>query len=250
MLTLASSSERRCALLSWFGVPFQVIESKIDERKIVADNPEVLVKRLALVKAKAVANKVKPSIHNFASRRRLIQPFREPVVTEGDTRDGRSISRVSSGLVIGADTVVAIDGEIIGKPKDTKDAVRILRKLSGRTHAVYTGLAVVRVSRPGLGKRKTRSLKSVSAVEKTKVTFRKLSDKEIKDYVATGEPLDKGGGYAIQMGAAGFVKKVCGSYTNVVGLPLVTLVGLLKKQGYSVGKNVSQIVFEKTGYTS
>jgi len=90
----------------------------------------------------------------------------------------------------------------------------------------------------------------VSAAEETAVTFRTLSDEEINDYVATGEPLDKGGGYAIQMGAKGFVSDVRGSFTNVVGLPLVVLQTLLRKHGFTLKRDVPRIVFEKTGYLS
>lgn len=239
-LILASGSERRKELISWLGVQYKIVVSDFNEGSVYERNPEKLVERLALEKAKWVVSRIQPSIHNTASRRRLIQPFREPVVTEGDTRDGRSESRASKFLVIGADTVVEIDHEIIGKPKDVKDARRILRKLSGKTHTVYTGLAVLDIS----------SGKKVRATEKTQVTFRKLSDKEIADYVATGEPLDKGGGYAIQLGAKGFVTKVEGSYTNVVGLPLPALARLLNTQGFRIKKDVSNIVFEKTGYRS
>lgn len=211
-LILASSSERRRELLSWLGVPFEVVVSELDESQIQADDPGSLVSRLAVEKAKAVADRVRDRDRD---------------------RDGEC-------LVVGADTIVYIGGEIIGKPKDEKDAVRILRKLSGNTHWVYTGVAVVDAS----------SGKSSVDVEKTAVTFREVPEGEIQAYVDSGEPLDKAGGYAIQMGAAGFVEKVKGSYANVVGLPLLTLAELLKKQGYSVKKDVSKIVFKKTGYWS
>ena len=216
-LILASGSERRRELLSWLGVPFTVVTSQVNEALVRSSNPQILVKRLAIAKARAVQRR----ITNHESR---IKGLKEPVTC----------------LVIGADTVVFIDGETIGKPKDEKDAVRILRKLSGEIHTVYTGITVV----------DALTKKSVSAVEKTFVMFRKLSDEEINDYVVTGEPLDKGGGYAIQMGAKGFVADVRGSFTNVVGLPLVVLGTLLRKQGFWLKRDVSKIVFEKTGYLS
>lgn len=203
-IVLASGSERRRALLSWLDIPFEVFVSRFEESSIEESDPRKLVSRLALEKAKAVAK---------------------------DLNDG---------LVVGADTIVYIDDEIIGKPKDGDDAMRILRKLSGNTHQVFTGIAVVNV----------RSGNRLVEIEKTAVTFRKLSNEEINDYVSTGEPLDKGGGYAIQMGAAGFVEKVEGSYTNVVGLPLLTLQKLLKKSGFPIVKDFSQIALEKTGYPS
>ena len=203
-LILASGSERRNHLLSWLGIPFEVVESGFDESLIDESDPEKLVEKLALEKAQLVSKEVKDA------------------------------------LVIGADTVGYIDGEILGKPKDAEDAVRFLKKLSGRKHEVYTGVAVI----------DSDSGKELVVSGKTEVTFRKLMDKEIRDYVATGEPLDKGAAYAIQMGARGFVSEVRGSYTNVVGLPMVLLVKLLEEQGYSINKDVSKIVFEKTGYWS
>lgn len=203
-LVLASGSERRDHLLSWLKVSFDVVVSDFDEESIYEVDPEKLVKRLAYEKARTVATEL------------------------GD------------GLVIGADTVVYCDGEVIGKPKDEKDAFQILKKLSGNKHLVYTGVCVFNAATGSVEK----------AVEKTMVEFRNLSDKDIRDYVATGEPMDKGGAYAIQMGAKGFVESVEGSYTNVVGLPLLLLAKLLKKQGYNVEGDVSKIVFEKTGYWS
>jgi septum formation protein len=212
-LILASGSERRRVLLSWLGVPFKVVISDIDEVSVKESDPRKLVKRLAVEKARAVAK----GIRNYELG------IREQQI-----------------LVIGADTVGFIDHKILGKPKDKKDAFLMLKKLSGKTHWVYTGVAIVNAS----------SGKFVADVEETAVTFRKLTDKEIQDYVNSGEPLDKGAAYAIQMGAAGFVEEVRGSYTNVVGLPLVKLSELLKRQGYDVKEDVSKIVFEKTGYWS
>ncbi len=201
-LILASGSERRRHLLSWLGLPFEVAVSDFDENSVVEGDPARLVKRLAREKAKVVAD------------------------------------RFGEGLVIGADTVIAIEGEVIGKPESREDAVRILTKLSGKTHAVFTGVCVIN----------TKTNKELVEAERTEVTFRKLSEKEIVDYVATGEPLDKGGAYAIQMGARGFVSKVEGSYTNVVGLPLLVVVKLLKRQNYPVNKDVAKIIYERTGY--
>ncbi|MFT5223160.1 MAG: septum formation protein, partial [Glaciecola sp.] len=122
-------------------------------------------------------------------------------------------------LVIGADTVVVLDGEVLGKPVDEYDAVAMLRRLSGRTHAVMTGVAV------RLGDATEWS------VVRTEVMFRALGDGEIKRYVATGEPMDKAGSYAIQGGAGAFIPKITGSDTNVVGLPLHETVDLARKLG-------------------
>lgn len=203
-LILASGSERRNLLLSWLDIPFEVVVSDFDETIVNEKEPEKLVLQLALEKVRSVAKKVK------------------------------------EGLVIGADTVGFIGRQILGKPKNKKDALRMLKLLSGSRHWVYTGLAVV----------DAKTGKSAEKVDGTLVTFRRLSSREIQDYVDSGEPLDKGAGYAIQMGAAGFVKKVEGSYTNVVGLPLLTLAKLLEKQGYKIEKDVSEIIFKETGYRS
>lgn len=222
-LILASSSERRAELFSWLGIPFEVLVSDVDESSIEERHPWVLVKRLALAKAQAVADRLQQS-----------------GVPERLRSGTRSSQKGETVLVVGADTVVRVDGEIIGKPTDRSDAVRILGKLSGKTHTVYTGVAVVDAS----------TLQSVVDVEQTRVTFRTLATQEIADYVASGEPLDKGGGYAIQMGAAGFVTQVVGSYTNVVGLPLLLLTKLMEAQGLHLDRDVSQLVREKTGHES
>ena len=122
---------------------------------------------------------------------------------------------------IGADTIVLCDGEIMGKPKDAADAARMLRKLSGIPHEVVTGFAVYDKERKGAGTEAVR----------TKVFFKKLRDEEIESYIATGCPFDKAGAYAIQGGAAHMVKRIEGSYTNVVGLPLCEVVEALRRIG-------------------
>jgi septum formation protein len=131
-------------------------------------------------------------------------------------------SRHPGRLVIGADTVVALGGEIIGKPKDAEDARRILRRLSGRVHKVITGVAVV------FGR-------SFPAAETSTVRFHPLSEKQIADYVATGEPLDKAGAYAIQGIGEALVASHEGSYSNIVGLPIDTLRALLGRDAPQSG---------------
>lgn len=118
------------------------------------------------------------------------------------------------GIIITADTIVVLDSKILGKPKDKKDAFRILKMLSGRTHTVYTGYSIFN----------TRNKNTISEYETTKVTFRKLTDEEILEYIAGGSPMDKAGAYGIQddFGAV-FIKKINGCYYNVVGLPLAKL---------------------------
>ena len=127
--------------------------------------------------------------------------------------------RDDDAVVIGADTVVVLDGAVLGKPRDGEDAVRMLRALSGRAHTVFTGVTVIRGGR------------ILSAVERTEVHFRPLAEEEIARYVATGEPLDKAGAYGAQGYASLFVERLEGDFFNVMGLPLCTLGNLLKQMG-------------------
>ncbi len=128
-------------------------------------------------------------------------------------------------VVLGADTTVTIDDEILGKPNDAADAVRMLRQLSGRTHQVITGVAIVSANG------------TESFAETTLVTMRELSDAEISAYIATGEPMDKAGAYAIQGGAAIFITQSDGDYDNVVGLPVTRVVASLRGVGVLPTKN-------------
>ncbi|NLG85827.1 MAG: septum formation inhibitor Maf [Firmicutes bacterium] len=186
-LVLASKSPRRRELLAGLGVPFSVIPSKVSET-ITDANPATLVEELARHKAESVACEV------------LLD---------------------QQALVIGADTIVVLDGIILGKPKDEADAASMLQCLSGRWHQVFTGVAV---TQPGSGC-------SLSCHEVTAVKFRSLSAEEIAAYVATKEPLDKAGAYGIQGKGALLVERIDGCYFNVVGLPLVKLAGLLAHFG-------------------
>ena len=156
--------------------------SGVDEQRLVDESPEVFVVRMAMAKAIAVAN---------------------------GSEDGC--------LVLGADTVVVVDGEVLGKPRDTEDAISMLRRLSGRSHEVLTGVAII-----GGADRRT-------AVATSRVTFVDLDDGTIGAYVATGELMDKAGAYGIQGIASRFVDRVEGSYTNVVGLPMAVVDHLIKE---------------------
>jgi septum formation protein len=127
--------------------------------------------------------------------------------------------RMEQGIVLGADTVVVLDGQILGKPKDSQDAKRMLSQLSGKVHQVLTGLTLV----------DAETERSLSQVVTTQVKMRELSEKAIEQYVATGEPLDKAGGYAIQGRGAVLVEQVEGCFYNVVGLPLAKLAQMLEK---------------------
>lgn len=174
-LTLASNSPRRRELLQNAGFEFDVRPSNVDEIRLPGESPKDFACRLAREKALDVASMTSPE-----------------------------------SIVLGADTVVATNGEILEKPVDAADASRMLRTLSGHTHHVITGICLV------------RSPESVLAWshETTAVTFRKLTEDEIQSYVESGEPYDKAGGYAIQGLASRFVTRIEGCYFNVVGLPI------------------------------
>jgi septum formation protein len=178
-LILASSSPRRRELLSQIGVRFEVQSADLDETPHANEPPHAYVARLAVQKALAVA------LHGF-------QP------------------------VLGADTTVVLDEQILGKPRDANEARTLLNRLSGRTHKVCTAVALVQGVR-----------QEVRVVE-TLVRFTKLRAQEIDAYIATGEPMDKAGAYGIQGLGAVFVQELHGSYSNVVGLPLFETAALLR----------------------
>ncbi len=184
-IVLASSSPRRKELLASLGLQFEIVPAEVDEHWEGESDPRVFAEALARRKAQYVA------------------------------------AQRQSGLVIGADTLVYIDGEILTKPSDETEAQAMLHRLSGRTHTVVTGVAVVNAA----------NKETVSCFEQTDVTFRALSDVEIRRYVATGEPMDKAGAYGIQGIGALLVARIEGCYPNVVGLPLVRLAELLRHFG-------------------
>jgi septum formation protein len=187
-LILASASPRRRELLAQAGYLFEVQASSVDESRRSGEDAIRFATRLAREKAQQV----------FAQRQSSAEPT----------------------LVLGADTVVVCDGEILGKPVDAADATRMLLLLSGRTHHVVTGVAVV-------GGAQVVEV----AAEVTQVTMRTLSPQEIADYVASGEPMDKAGAYAIQGYAARWIPRISGCYFNVVGLPLALVASLLEGVG-------------------
>lgn len=180
---LASKSPRRKKLLELLNIEFRTFHVDLDEEILDGEHPVETVKRLAVQKLDAAKTKVR------------------------------------RGIIITADTIVVLEHHILGKPKDEKDAVRILRLLSGKTHLVYTGFAL----------HNTETGLSKVDYEKTQVKFRDLEEDEITDYVKSGSPMDKAGAYGIQddFGAV-FVEKITGCYYNVVGLPLTKLYLTLK----------------------
>ena len=180
-LILASRSPRRSELLTAAGISFEVLAADVDETPRPNEAPAAYVERLALEKARAVL---------------ALRP---------------------EATVLGADTTVTIGGEILGKPADKDDAIRMLRKLSGAVHDVHTGVALVSA-------RRVRA-----AVETTRVWFSAMTDEDISWYVATGEPIDRADAYAIQGFASRFIPRIEGSYSNVVGLPVALVSSILNE---------------------
>ncbi len=186
---LASQSPRRQSLLRLFGEPFEVHPAQVEEHlPEYSARPALLGKRLARAKAEAVA----------------------PCYDDA--------------LIIAADTLVVIDGRVLGKPADTQEALEMLRLLSGRTHTVITALCLLK-------RQRKRTVQTVQDAPRSRVTFRPLSDDWIRWYIATGEPFDKAGAYGIQEYGALLIEKVQGCYFNVVGLPLATLAKRLEELG-------------------
>jgi len=196
LLILASASPRRAEILRDAGIAFDVIAPRVPEDVLPRESAEEMVLRLAEAKAREVAASL--------------------------AGDGRRV------FVLGADTtVVAPDGTtILGKPESAADAVRMLQLLSGRTHRVLTGIAVMRMPDGELRR----------VVESTSVTFAEFGEDEIRDAIASGEPLDKAGAYAIQGRAGKFVKQIAGSYSNVVGLPIERVRAMLGEMGWDRNK--------------
>ena len=180
-IVLASASPRRRELMEMLGVKdLEILPARGEERPHPELTPDALVMELSRCKAQEVAE------------------------------------RRPGALVIGADTIVVLDGAVLGKPRDEEDARAMLKRLSGRTHTVWTGISLVRGG------------ETVSHAERTEVTFRPLTGREIDSYVATGEPLDKAGAYGAQGLGSLFVEHLDGDFFNVMGLPLCALGNLLK----------------------
>lgn len=182
MLVLASASPRRAELLRAAAIPFQVQPAHIPEDALPEEGAKLCAERLATEKAQEVAR------------------------------------QCPQDAVLGADTVVVVDGQILGKPTDEADAARMLRMLSGREHQVITGVCLVAGGQWAV------------ASETTSVTMSKVSEQEIADYVATGEPMDKAGAYAIQGIASRWIPRIEGDYSNVVGLPVALVWRMLREK--------------------
>lgn len=185
VIVLASNSPRRREILKQAGADFTIDPADVDESVIPGEAPEAYAVRVALDKARVAAR------------------------------------RAARGIVIGADTIVVLDGAILGKPADERDAERMLSLLSGRQHTVISGLAVIDAA----------SGRTQTNAARTSVWFRELTPAEISAYVRTGEPLDKAGAYGIQEKGALLIRKIEGCYFNVVGLPLSLLGEMLRGFG-------------------
>ena len=173
-IILASKSSRRKHLLSRILNNFKVIDSKLDESKVKIDKPSKYCKKLAQLKARKIA--------------------------QNHTND----------IIIGADTIVYLKKKILGKPKDYNEAFNMLKKLSGQTHTVYTGVSILSIN---------QNL-NINFSKKTNVTFYEISDNQIDWYITNNNPYDKAGSYGIQDGSQLFVKSINGNYENVIGLPI------------------------------
>jgi len=185
---LASGSPRRKELLKLIGVEFEIITSNKEEI-ITSTNPEEVVKELSMMKAEDVAEGIS-----------------------------------GPALIIGADTVVAHNGRILGKPKDREDAIRMISSFAGDEHYVYTGVYIIKKEADG-------SVKNISFAEGTKVTVYPMTEEEIKRYADSGEPMDKAGAYAIQGLFAPYIKRIEGDYYNIVGFPIAGIYQRLKAEG-------------------
>lgn len=187
-IILASGSPRRKKILEQIGLKFSVEKSNYEEKRIADSTPSQIVEFLSLEKANLLA------------------------VKYGDA------------IIIGADTLVVLNGEILGKPKSGEEAREMLRKLRNKTHTVVTGFTVL----------DTKSGRAVTKHVETKVKFKDLSEMEISAYVETGEPMDKAGGYGIQDKGGLFIEEIDGDYFNVVGLPLFAVSETLREFGIDI----------------
>lgn len=189
-LVLASTSPRRIELLGQIRYPIEVRSPETDETPKRGENPSDLVKRLSTEKAQSIRTS--------------------------------ALADYEQCLILGADTIVVADQKILGKPKDAADATRMLKRLAGKTHTVLTGFCILSCSR-------TESDQKAVQVVRSKVTMRPMTPAMIKDYVHTGEPLDRAGSYAAQGIGMAFVQGISGSYTNVIGLPVAEVCKALEK---------------------
>lgn len=207
-LVLASQSPRRRMLLEQIGLTFEVLPVELDEAEVFCQ----------------VERRGSMDVTPLAGRELAAAQVREAAIAKATAACRLVQGTAGRCLFIGADTVVLIDGQLLGKPTDECEAARMLRMLAGRTHSVLTGVAVLD---PATGP-------CASGVEISDVTFTAMNDEWIEAYVRTGEPMDKAGAYAVQGLGSVFIQRVEGCYFNVVGLPLSLLARLLRGHGFEV----------------
>lgn len=210
-LILASASPRRKKLLAQIGAEFEIIPAT-GEEIITSIEPEETVLELSGQKAREVAENILLSDTYFVQGK-------ENALEQKQADKGV--------VVLGADTVVAFQGRILGKPTGREDASRMLKMLSGNTHSVFTGVTMIVLDNG-------KETKSLSFYEETKVTMYPMTEEQIQAYVNTGEPMDKAGAYGIQGKGAIYIEKIAGDYPNVVGLPLGAVYQKLEKSGIEI----------------
>jgi septum formation protein len=216
LIVLASRSPRRQELFQRLGLPFVVLPADVDETPRPGEPPEVLVARLSAMKAAAVA---------------------QAIVAWGNGQPGELPADLRDSLVVAADTVVVLEDEILGKPEDEADAKVMLHRLRGRAHMVHSGVAVVEAS----------SGRAAIQLNSTMVWMRDYSDEEIDAYVATGDPLDKAGAYAIQHAGFQPVERIESCYASVMGMPVDALARGLAHFGVTPPVDVTGVCREWTG---
>ncbi|MGN0151925.1 MAG: Maf family protein [Wujia sp.] len=198
-IILASGSPRRRELLALAGYEFQVIVSEVDE---------------------IVTKTIPAEVVEELSQQKAMDVYRIYMETYGNNIDKEE----EPVIIIGADTVVSVDGRILGKPKSEEEAYEMLRTLQGNSHEVYTGVTLVRQQAGAVDDRMTEAVPGIRTFhECTKVTFYPMTDAEIWAYIGTRDPMDKAGAYGIQSGAARYIRGIEGDYNNVVGLPVARL---------------------------
>lgn len=245
-LILASSSPTRKKILESLGLDFKVIPSHIDESKISATNPKLLVQKIAKAKCEAVFRKSTNQLINQSSNqlqesshaRHSELGSESPVIKilKSIKKENRQVHNntmsTDAKLILAADSMVVLGNQTIGKPKDKKEAKQILKQLSGKTHSFITGLYLIN----------TKTNKAWQKLAETKVTFRNLSNEEIDDYISKTDVTRFAGGYAIippedfnlktiKNNKSNIIKKISGSITNVMGLPIEILLLILKENG-------------------
>lgn len=206
-IILASASPRRKEILNTMGIKYQLMVADVEE--VVSETePGKMVEALASVKAEAVLNK-----------------YRQLEEGNKGNKGNKSNEKYEPFIIIGADTMVFYKGQALGKPKNEEDAYRMLSMLSGGSHEVITGVSII-IS--------NNEVERISFAVSTQVRFVDLTDKQIRDYIATGEPMDKAGAYAIQGKFGIYVKEIVGDYYNVVGFPIAKIYEVLLAKGIDI----------------